>query len=344
MKSLNIKFVCYLLTLSLIILITPNLTFSGDFKMWVYATLPEAPEGVCIDSKNNLYATMALIGEVVLIKDDGSYEHVAWVPSKEESGQGEIYGLDVDTEDNIYVAYAQHSKYMNLHQDIPQSHHPACHDVRVTRSGVYKIDAKTHKVTPVATRAEGWPFCFPDDVDIDKKGNIYLTDLTYSGIWKISPDGKKVTMWCDDPLLNWGDTPLPLGVNVVVLDKEEKNIFAATTTQPGRIVKIPIKEDGSAGKAVIHSTGHCLFDGIEIDDEGYIYASEPSISQIVVISPKAGWAGITPRKIIARGAPLQGNCSLVLRDGVLYAANLAYGMPKEKKNRAIVAIKGFSKK
>jgi len=344
MKSLNIKFVCYLLTISLTIFLIPTLAFSGDSKMWVYATLSSPPEGVCIDSNKNLYATLALTGEVVLIKDDGSYEHVAWIPSKEESGQGEIYGLDVDTEDNIYVAYNQHSKYMDIHQDIMQPHHPACNDVRVTRSGVYKIDAKSHKVTPVATRAEGWPFCFPDDVEIDKKGNIYLTDLTYSGIWKISPDGKKVTMWCDDPLLNWGDTPLPLGVNVVVLDKEEKNIFAATTTIPGRIVRIPIKDDGSAGKAVIHSSGHGTFDGIEIDDEGYIYASENNLNQIVVIAPNAGWEGITPRKVIARGAPLQGNCSLVLRDGVLYAANLAYGMPLDKRNRTIVAIKGFSKK
>jgi sugar lactone lactonase YvrE len=133
MKSLNIKVLYYVLAISLIIIISPSIVFSGDYKMWVYATLPEVPEGLCIDSKKNPYATMAHIGEVVLIKDDGT-----------------------------------------------------------------------------------------------------------------------------------------------------------------------------AGKAVIHSTGHCLFDGIEIDDEGYIYASEPSINQIVVISPQAGWAGITPRKVIATGATLQG--------------------------------------
>lgn len=344
MKSLNIKFVFYVVTLLVIIFIIPNFIFSNEVKVWNYAVLPEVPEGICIDSKKNLYATMIFIGEVVLIRDDGSYEHVAWVPSKEESGQGELIGLDVDTEDNIYVAYWQKSKYMDFMQDALQPRHPACHDVRVTRSGVYKIDAKTRKVTPVAIRADGWPFCGPDDVDIDKKGNIYLTDLTYSGIWKISPDGKTVTMWCDDPLLNWGDSPLCLGVNVAVLDKEEKNIFAATSTQPGRIVKIPIKENGTAGQAVIHSSGHCSFDGIEIDDEGYIYASEPGFNQVVVISPQAGWFGETPRKVIASGTPLQGNTSIVLRDGVLYTANLGFGLPKKKRNRAIVAIKGFSKK
>ena len=338
------NFAVYLLTLAIMLSIFPTLAYSEEYKMWAYATLPAAPEGVCVDSKNNLYASILSTGEVVLLKDDGSYEHIAWVPSKEESGQGQLIGMDVDGQDNIYIAYLQFSKYKGPVPEIFNKHHPACHDVRVTRSGVYKIDAKTREVTPVATRAEGWPFCNPDDVEIDKAGNIYMTDLTYSGIWKISPDGK-VTMWSDDPLLNPTDPVSTMGVNVCVLDKEEKNIYAATSTQVGRIVKIPINEDGSAGKAELFSTGHTPFDGIEIDDEGYIYASEFLLNQIIVLSPQGGgpWS-LTPRKVIASGPPLQGPTSLVLREGVLYTANLAFIVPPDKKNKAVVAIKGFSKK
>ncbi len=329
-------------TITVIGFLPPRLTSAEEPKIWNYTKLPDTPEGVCVDSKKNLYASMHHIGEVVLLKADGSFEHVAWVPSKEETGQGEIYGMDVDQNDNIYVAYTQNSKYMGIPSDLMNLQHPACHDVRVTRSGVYKIDAKTHKVTPVATRGDGWPFCFPDDVAIDKVGNIYLTDLTYSGIWKISPDGKKVIMWSDDPLLNWLSEPaLPLGVNVAVLDKEQKNIYAATTTLDGRIVKIPIKEDGSADKAVMFSRGHTWFDGIEIDDEGNIYASEPGANQIVVIPPKG-----YPNRIIIASPLFQGPTSLVLRDGILYTANLAFGWPKEHKFNTIVAIrvKDFLKK
>jgi len=297
----------------------------------------------CNSDNNHFYIPNAC-GAVVLLKDDGTYEHIAWVPSKEESGQGQLIGMDVDAQDNIYIAYLQFSKSIAYRADLFDKHHPACHDVRVTRSGVYKIDAKTREVTSVATRAEGWPFCFPDDVDIDKAGNIYLTDLTYSGIWKIWTDGR-VTMWSNDPLLNPTDPVSTMGVNVCALDKEEKNLYAATTTQVGRIVKIPINEDGSAGKAELFSTAHSPFDGIEIDDEGYIYASEPVLNQIIVLSPQGGgpWS-LTPRKIIASGPPLQGPTSLVLRDGVLYTANLAFGVPPEKHNKTIVAIKGFSKK
>lgn len=332
---------------ALLFLLVPILALGGEPTVKIHAKLPAAPEGLCLDSKKNLYASMPSRNEVVLVNRDGSYEHVAWVPSKEDVGKGEIFGMEVDKDDNIYVAYVEFSKYISLGEDLMNPHHPACGDVNVKKSGVYKIDAKTRQVTAVATRADGWPFCFPDDVALDKDGNIYLTDLTYSCVWKISPDGKKVKMWSDDPLINWSDPSLPMGANPIVIDKQNKNIYVATTTLDGRIVRIPIKDDGTAGKAELISRGHTYFDGLEIDDEGYIYAAESStsINQIIVIPPNTiGWLGMTPRKLIAMGDPLQGPTSIVIRDGVLYTANLAFGLPDDKKNNAVVAIENFSKK
>jgi sugar lactone lactonase YvrE len=330
--------VTILTTIILIGFLPPILTFSASAeepKIWVYTKLPAAPEGVCVDSKKNLYATLHNTGEVVLVKNDGSFDHVAWVPSKEESGQGEIYGIETDKDDNLYVAYLQNSKYLDIHKDIPNVNHPACHDVRVTRSGVYKIDAKTRQVTAVATRGDGWPFCFPDDVAVDNSGNIYLTDLTYSGIWKISPDGKKVTMWSDDPLLGWQSDPiLPLGVNALVLDKDQKHIYCDTTTLDGKIVKIPIKADGSADKAQPYSRGHAWFDGIEIDEEGYVYGSMPGANEIVIIPP-SGYPG----RIAIDSTLFQGPTSLALRDGILYTANLGYGLPYDQREKTIIAIR-----
>ena len=144
-------------TITLIGFLIPHPTFGQEPKIWNYAKLPDTPEGLCVDSKKNLYASLAHIGEVVLLKADGSFEHIAWVPSQAESGQGEIYGIEVDQNDNIYVAYLQNSKYLDIPGDLRNPQHPACHDVRVTRSGVYRIDAKTRNVTPVATRGDGWP-------------------------------------------------------------------------------------------------------------------------------------------------------------------------------------------
>ncbi|HEV2400225.1 MAG TPA: transposase [Candidatus Sulfotelmatobacter sp.] len=197
---------------------------------------------------------MALAYELVI----GTPEHfhcgkklasyVGLVPSREESGKGDLIGLDFDKADSIYVAYKAHSKFDAT--DLADPFHPSCRDATVTRSGVHKIDAKTRNVMALATRADGWPFCYPDDVAIDSKANVYVTDLTYSGIWKISPDAKKVTLWSAHALLNGSTksyTGFPIGVNDLLLDKEEKNINAVTDSDP-MVLRIPIKEDGTAGE------------------------------------------------------------------------------------------------
>ena len=116
---------------------------SAEFQASVMAKLPDTPEGMAVDSKGNIYTTLFHTGEVIMLKDDGSYDHIAWVPSKEESGKGDLIGLDFDKEDNIYVAYKAHSKYDAT--DLTDPFHPSCRDATVTRSGVYKIDAKRER-------------------------------------------------------------------------------------------------------------------------------------------------------------------------------------------------------
>ncbi len=310
---------------------------AAQFKVWVMAKLPDTPEGLGIDSKGNIYTTLFHTGEVVMLKDDGSYNHIAWVPSKEESGKGDLIGLDLDKGDNIYVAYKAHSKYDAT--DLPFD--PSCRDATVTRSGVYKIDAKTRKVTALATKADGWPFCFPDDVAIDSRGNVYLTDLTYAGIWKISPDGKKVDLWSAHPLLNWSSKPYSgasAGVNDLVLDKQEKNIYAVTDGDP-MVLRLPIKDDGTAGEPVALPSGYSEFDGIELDGKGNIYVSEIFLNQIWILSPDGSQRILIATK---ENAPLDNNTSLILKGDVLCTANLGYAHAKpEEADRTVVCMKGF---
>ncbi len=311
----------------------------AQFKAWTMTKLPDTPEGLGIDSHGNLFASLFHRGEVVMLKEDGSYDHVAWVPSQQESGKGDLIGLSLDQDNNIYVDYKAHSKYDA--EDLSNPFHPACRDATVTRSGVYKIDAKTRKVTALATRAQGWPFCFPDDVAIDAKGNVYMTDLTYSGIWKISPDGSKVALWSASPLLNWSSRPYsgaPLGVNDLVLDAYGKNIYAVTDGEP-MLLRIPIQDDGTAGEPVPLASGFSVLDGVELDSKGNIYLSEITLNQIWVLSPDG-----SQRILIAsqRNAALDNNTSLVVKGDMLCTANLgeAHAAPADA-DRTVVCMNGF---
>ena len=314
---------------------------AAQFESWVMAKLPDTPEGLALDADGTMYANLFHTGEVIRLRPDGKYDHVAWVPSRDESGKGDLIGLDVDKSGNLYAAYKAHSKYDA--QDLGDAFHPACKDATVTRTGVYRIDGKTHKVTALATRAEGWPFCFPDDVSIDAKGNVYMTDLTYAGIWKISADGKKVDLWSAGPLLNWSAKPYsgaPLGVNDLEMDPAEKNLYAVTDGEP-MLLRIPIQEDGSAGEPVVVARGFSPLDGIVLDAKGNVYISEINLNQIWAISPDG-----SKRVLIASkaNAPLDNNTSLVMKGDALCTANLGEAHADAKDaDRTIVCMRGFAR-
>ena len=50
--------------------------FAEETEVLVYTKLPGAPEGLCIDSKNNLYATVTFTGELVKLNNDGTFDHI----------------------------------------------------------------------------------------------------------------------------------------------------------------------------------------------------------------------------------------------------------------------------
>jgi sugar lactone lactonase YvrE len=323
--------------------ITAQQAGAGDYEAWVLATFEDTPEGLAVDADGNIYTALMHVGKIMKVTPDGAQELVAVVPSEEDVGKGEVIGIDLDQDGNIYVAYKGESHRYEA-TNLIDPFHAACRDATVTSSGVYKIDAATRKVTALATRADGWAFCFPDDVEIDSQGNVYLTDVTYAGIWKISPDGKNVEMWSSHPLLNWSPNPysgLPLGVNVLVMDAEEKNLYAATDGEP-MVVKIAINPDGSAGETTVISSGHSPFDGIEFDDRGNLYVSEILRNEIWVLSPDGSQRMLVADK---RTAPLDEPTSLIWHDGVLCTANLGFShFPNyDEADRTIVCIKGFDR-
>ena len=64
-------------------------------------------------------------------------------------------------------------------------------------------------------------------------------------------------------LLRFGS--LPRGLSAIAVDKQQKNIYAVTMGVP-MVLRIPIKEDGSAGEPKpLQPSGHSLLDALQLD-------------------------------------------------------------------------------
>jgi len=303
------------------------------YKAWTMARLPGAPEGLAINGRGQIFTALANTGEILRLDERGGYTHVATVPSLALGSAGHTWGLEFDAQGSLYAAYVWISKFYDENDPL----HLACRDSTDQYTGIYRVDVDTGKVTPVLTKRDGWPVCFPDDIAIDSAGDLYVTDLTLSGVWKIKPDGS-FALWCSHPLLQWPADPYNAvveGANDLVIDSQGRNLYVVTDGDPA-IVRIPIESDGSAGLPSLIARDLAPLDGVALDEAGNIYVSEILRSEISVFSPDG-----SQRIVIATPdtAPLVNPTSLVYRDGVICAANLGWNVTPEP--RSIACISGF---
>lgn len=311
---------------------------TSEYKAWIAAKLPGNPEGLAVDADGTMYTSLWESGRIVRLDGKGGYQIIATIPSKEIGSAGLTAGMEFGKDGKLYVAFMWN--YSEAEEADP--FHPACRNSKDLYTGVYQVDVHTGAVKPFLTKKDGWTACFPDDIAVDAKGNMYVTDLTLSGIWKIAPDGK-YSLWSTDPLLQWAPAPFnetPEGANDLVITKDGTALYVATDGNP-MIVRVPIKADGSAGAATIVARDLSLTDGVELDERGNIYVSEPNIDEIAVYSPDGN-----ERIVIATAetAPITNPTSLVYRNGVLCTANMGMGPNgSHKEPRSIACISGFKR-
>lgn len=309
---------------------------SQPFKVWVAANLPGSPEGLALGPDGFLYATIPKTGEIVRLDSRGGFKHIATVPSVEPAKNGRVWGAAFGRHGELYVAYL----WAYSLQEEDDQFHLACRNSQDIYTGIYKVDVGTGEVAPFITKRDGWPVCFPDDIAVDRKGDLYVADATLSGIWKLDASGTRFALWSTDPLLQWPAAPLrtlPEGANDLVLSPDQRTLYVATDGYPA-VVAIPIRDDGTAGPAAALAHDLSPLDGIEIDPEGNIYVSEILRDTIRVFSPDGLRHAVVAS---AETAPLSGPTSLVYRNGALCVANFGWDVAPEP--TTVVCMTGFSK-
>ncbi|NOZ20262.1 MAG: SMP-30/gluconolactonase/LRE family protein [Planctomycetes bacterium] len=156
-------------------------------------------------------------------------------------------------------------------------------------------------ITVLAERYEGKRLNSPNDVVVKSDGSLYFTDppyglkkqkedkeLDFQGVYRISPDGKTLTLLIDD-----FDRP-----NGLAFSPDEKTLYIADSSKRRHIRAFDVKEDGTLANgrlfANLHHDDPGVPDGMKVDVEGNVYSTGPG--GVWVFNPKGELLGriVTP--------------------------------------------------
>jgi sugar lactone lactonase YvrE len=214
------------------------------------AQAQEDPEGVAAAASGDLYVSLASIGEIRRIAPDGTQSTVARL----HVGGGYVLGIALAPDGALYVAVPA----------TPQKDF-----------GLWRIE------DGVASRVAALdPKGFPNDVVLDAAGNAFVSDSALGAVWKVTPTGA-AAIWIQDLLLTGDRTAFGFGANGLEL---RDGALYVNNTSKGSIVRVPIRGNGSAGRAEVFFQDPALVgaDGLAFDAAGNAYVTTDGLQNTLV--------------------------------------------------------------
>jgi sugar lactone lactonase YvrE len=126
----------------------------------------------------------------------------------------------------------------------------------------------------------------PNAIAFDGHGRMYVSDSATGSIYRAVGNGP-LELWLSDPLL-LGDGSfgfgVPFGANGIAY--RQGNLYVAVT-EKGRIMRIPLGSDGTAGTPQVFAAGPQLVgaDGLAFDVRGNLYIAANAQNKLVRLSP-----------------------------------------------------------
>lgn len=230
----------------------------------------ERTEGLAIDKVGNIYVGGITTGRVFKIKPDGSQSILTKFDIKPGAA---MVGLAVDESGNVYAA-------MNSHNREGQPTH-----------GVWMV--RPHGAQELAAAIPD-PDGTPNQVSLDRHGNLYITDTTLGFIWRAAKGEKTATKWFTDPRIQAaakaGNACQPKGVAVNGIAFDNRGDLFVTGPSEGVILHVKVDPKSGAPGAVTEYARDCEqllgLDQLAIDVQGNVYAAENFPNRIVRITPQ----------------------------------------------------------
>lgn len=227
-------------------------------------------------------------------------EGPVWIPRTDDS-DGYLLFSDPNnnliyrwTPDGQLSIYRTKSGYAGA--DIGEYGQPGSNGLTLDRDGRLTINQhgnrrvirleKNGQLTVLADRYQGKRLNSPNDLVYKSDGSLYFTDppfglpkffddprkeLSFSGVYRVSPDGKQIQLLTTD--LN--------GPNGLAFSPDEKYFYVDNWDEKKKVImRYEVSPDGSInnGKVFFDMTGapgEDALDGIKVDDKGNLYVSGP---------------------------------------------------------------------
>jgi sugar lactone lactonase YvrE len=282
--------------------------------------------GVAVDKIGNVYVSIRESIDGVMYGKIWKYTPTGEQSLFAEIATGEIYGLAVSPNGELYAAMGRIGSYRGVY--------------RVDREGQAEFLPGSDQI--VSANA----------ITFDDRGTMYITEFHsgnppaygQGGIWRI-PRGGQAELWLRDELLT-GITVVgyPIGANGIAF---YNGYLYVTNCAPGLILRIPVWPDGGAGELEVWATLQevpesplawspmpLMADDIRLDVHGNVYVAVVSRSAVVRINAldkaqETVAAFLSPPSSSFLYAPLD------------FSASLAFGTGKGERTSLFVTNMGI---
>jgi sugar lactone lactonase YvrE len=272
----------------------------------VFATLPAGatgPEGLEVDARGRVYVA--------------TFGFTATGPV---TGEGQLYVFDEHGRFLRQVSIAGSSSHL-----LGLRFHPRTGTLLVIDFGnaqVLAVDPATGSSSPFMTFPSPLPHpeagaAGPNDITVDRAGNVYVSDSAQGVVWRTGPDGGVASPWVDSALLRTTGVP-PFGANGLRFNRHETAMFVANTGND-TVIEIPATASATgpvAGTPSVFANSVNGADGLLVDEDDNVWVVANQADEVVVIDPGG--------KAIAKLGDFAGRLEDGAPVGMLFPASLRF--------------------